>query len=67
MNYSPGHERLLRFLVQGVLAAPRAVLLQCEPAFQRLLVLLRVVVHVLANRALEVDQVILGHRCNVKE
>jgi hypothetical protein len=53
---------LLRLLVQRVLPAPLAVLLHLQTRLQDLLVLLRVVVHVLAHCALEVNQIILGHR-----
>lgn len=54
--------------MQGMLTAPRAVLLQLQASFQCLLILLRVVVHMLANRALQVDQIILRHsRLDINE
>ena len=62
MNYSPRARGLLRLFVQSMLAAPRAVLLHLQARLQGLLVFLRMVVHVLANRTLEMDQVVLGHR-----
>ncbi len=44
-----------------VLTAPGAVLLQFQPSLKGFLVLLGMVVHVLANRAFEINQVVLGH------
>lgn len=54
--------------MQGMLATPWAVLFHLQAPLKRLLILLGVVVHMLANRALEVDQIVLGHNnFNIKE
>lgn len=55
---------LLRLFVNRVLALPLAVLLELETVFERLLVLLREVVHTVAAGALEFDEIILRHGIN---
>jgi hypothetical protein len=47
--------------MQGMPLAPLAELLELKPAFQRLLILVGIIVRPLAVRALEFDEVILGH------
>ena len=53
---------LLGLLVRRVLLAPFAVLGELEAGLELLLVLGRVVVGALALRALELDEVVLGHK-----
>ena len=45
------------------LFAPLAILFQVEFRFDHLLIALGVVVDVLTNRALQLDQIVLGHTC----
>ena len=53
--------KLFGFLVQSFLFAEFAVLLQFQTLLGVLLVLLGLVVQVVTNRALQVNQVVLGH------
>ena len=53
--------KLLRLFVIGVLAAPRAVLLELEARLELLLVLKTVVVRALARFTFQFDEIILGH------
>ena len=59
MPASRAAEALLQFLMEGVLFVPAAVLHQLDLAFDRFLVTRRLVIDVLADGALEFDQVIL--------
>ena len=52
---------LLRLFMQRSLFFPFTILDQLKFRFERLLILLGVVVDVLADRALEFDQIILRH------
>ena len=52
------------FLVRGVLAAVAAVLFHFQTIFQRFLVLGAEIVGALANRALQLDHVVLRHKVN---
>jgi len=52
---------LFRLLVQGVFAAPSAVLLDFETIFELLLILEAVIVYAIAACALQFDEIVLGH------
>jgi hypothetical protein len=54
--------RLFYFLVNGVLALPRTVLLEFQALLDFLLIAFRVVINTLAHRALKFDEIILRHR-----
>ncbi len=53
--------RLLCFLVRGVLAATLAEFAEFKPLLQGFLILVRTVAHGFANRALKFDHIVLGH------
>lgn len=52
---------LLRLFVQGALGAARAELINLKTTLDGLLVLACVVVHLLADGALQFDQIVLRH------
>jgi hypothetical protein len=45
-----------------VLGAPAAELAELQTGLERLLVLARIVIHAVAGRALQFDEIFLGHR-----
>ncbi len=53
--------------MNSMLAAPGAMLLQFKPIFQGLLVFVRLIVGVFADRAFEFDEIVLGHKDGLLE
>jgi len=53
--------------MNSMLATPSTIFLEFEPIFQGLLVFVRLIVGVFANRAFELDEVVLGHKDGLLE